>query len=484
MSRFVVRSEQLGLLSTLLKRVQDGVGTEAPGKCVLMRGRRRVGKSRLAEVFVEASGVPTLYFTASRQGIRELDFFAQEVAASDLPGASLFSGVRLDSWDSALRLLGQALPDGEPSVVVIDEFPYLVEQDSEVEATFQKQWDRSLSRKPVLLILIGSDLAMMEALNTHDRAFYQRGTEMVVPALSPSEAASIVGAPTAADAFDAYLLTGGLPLICDEWPAGVSIWDYLEQALSSPTSALIVSAERVLAAEFPSEALALDVLSQIGAGETTFTNIARAAGGLQATSLKRALDLLTTKRVVARELPLSTKPSKEARYRVADPYLRFWLAFVGPHMAEIERGRSDRVLRRIRDGWTSWRGRAIEPVVREALRRLLPFKGLAGEAVGGFWTRTNTPEVDLVGADRAPLVSRITFTGTIKWRETEPLDGSDLNALAHSTAQVPGAGHDTPLVAVSRSGVTARASVALGPEDLMEAWASEPSPAGRALSRM
>ena len=176
---FVGRKEQLSALEALLGRVRAGTGTTSPGKCLLMRGRRRVGKSRLAEVFVGSTGAPTLYFTASRQGKKELALFAEEAAASNLPGADLFVGVTLATWDAALGLLAQALPSNEPAVVVIDEFPYLVEHGTEVEATFQKQWDRLLSRKPVLLILIGSDLAMMEALNSHDRAFFQRGTEMV-----------------------------------------------------------------------------------------------------------------------------------------------------------------------------------------------------------------------------------------------------------------------------------------------------------------
>ena len=58
---------------------------------------------------------------------------------------------------------------------------------------------------------------------------------------------------------------------------------------------MIVSAERVLAAELPTDALARDVLGQIGAGEATFSRIARAAGGLQPASLSRALELLMTK---------------------------------------------------------------------------------------------------------------------------------------------------------------------------------------------
>ncbi len=130
------------------------------------------------------------------------------------------------------------------------------------------------------------------------------------------------------------------------------------------------------------------------------------------------------------------------------------------------------MLARIKASWTSWRGRAIEPIVRESLARLLPLDGLAAEAVGGYWTRTNVPEVDIIGADRNPLAKVITFAGSIKWLETEPFDNGDLNALAAATLQVPGASKDTPLIAVSRSGVgpNVNAAFKFGPNDLIKAW--------------
>ncbi len=48
---------------------------------------------------------------------------------------------------------------------------------------------------------------MMEALYARDMAFYQGGSEMVVPPLSPVETASIVGSPDAAAVFNAFLTT-------------------------------------------------------------------------------------------------------------------------------------------------------------------------------------------------------------------------------------------------------------------------------------
>lgn len=474
MVSFVGRTKELASLSRLLDRVERaGPGDDEPGRCVLVRGRRRVGKSRLVEELCRRANVPSVYFTASKQGALEPGLFAEEVASSSLPGRDLVAGAAPSTWDASLRLLAAALDDGDgPVIVVVDEFPYLMADDPSVEAVFQKQWDRQLSKRRVLLVLVGSDLAMMESLNTYGRAFYQRGTELVVPPLSPAETGAIVGADDAADAVDAYLVSGGLPLVCAEWPTGGSLWDYLEDALGEPTSALIVSAERALAAEFPDASLARTVLGRIGAGERTFSNIARASGGLQAASLSRALDLLATARVVAKELPLSTRPSREARYRVADSYLRFWLHFVDPYLAEIERGRGDLVIDRVRRGWSTWRGRAVEPVVREALVRLVPLGDLpATAAVGAYWTRTNDPEVDLIGADRSPVAGNVVWAGSVKWLEAAPLDQADVHHLAAQVARVPGGSASTPLIGVSRSGVVARGlAAALGPDELLDAW--------------
>ncbi|MGH3942677.1 MAG: hypothetical protein ACRDTG_29455 [Pseudonocardiaceae bacterium] len=116
---------------------------------------------------------------------------------------------------------------------------------------------------------------------------------MVVPPLSPADVLEMLAVPPA-DGFDAFLVSGGLPLILDEWPAGATVLDYLADALTDPTSALLVSGEWALAAEFPLESRARLVLAAIGAGERTYSLIAREAGGVSPASLGRALQLLAT----------------------------------------------------------------------------------------------------------------------------------------------------------------------------------------------
>lgn len=468
---FIGRTRELDMLAAELNAVGRG---DRQGRCVLLRGRRRVGKSRLVEVFCERARVPSVFYAAGGVHVQqELDQFVAEVLASDLPSRDALSGVVVQTWDAALRVLAGTLPADSPSIVVLDEVPYLTATDPGFEGSLQRAWDRYLSRKPVLLILIGSDLSIMEALDTYGRPFHQRGKAMVLLPLNPAEVAAMLDLD-AATALDAYLITGGLPLICQEWETAATIDSFLAAALAGSTSALVVSAERILAAEFPVEAQARTVLGAIGAGERTYTSIQRAAGGLPQASLSRALELLVRKRVVAAERPLSTRPSRETRYRVADPYLRFWLYFLGRHLDEIDRGRGDRVLSRIGAGWTSWRGRAVEPVVRDALARLLPDADVpdAG-AVGAYWTRTNDVEVDLVGADREPVANRLVFIGAIKWLEHRPFSRGDLATLTAARDRVPGADQSTPLIAVSRSGVAMPGlHASYTPENLLHAWPS------------
>jgi len=278
----------------------------------------------------------------------------------------------------------------------------------------------------------------------------------------------------AVDAFDAYLITGGLPMICQTWQRGQTMWDFLKESLNYSTSALIVSGERSLAAEFPPDAKPRPYLTAIGSGAKTFTNIGQAAGSPASTTLLRGLTMLIEKRIVAAELPLSTHVSKEKRYRITDPYMRFWLAFIEANFAELERGRGDRIFQRIQQSWTTWRGFAIEPIVRDAID-LLPNRRFADKVpvVGSYWTRSNKPEIDIVVADRKPIAKTIFELGSIKWFENKPFSNSDLNQLIRDSVQVPGCTKETEFVIVSRAGFQTTSAPhirQLSPEDLMRAW--------------
>nr|MDT0664221.1 ATP-binding protein [Micromonospora sp. DSM 115978] len=175
-----------------------------------------------------------------------------------------------------------------------------------------------------------------------------------------------------ADAIDAHLVSGGLPGILRYWPAGTAALDVIAQACADPASPLFTVPESVLAAEFPSPDQARRVLEAVGTGERTFANIAAAAGGrsgaLPSGSLSPLLRQLTAdKRILALDEPLSTKPGKPALHRVADTNLRLYLAALRDAHELAKRGRPEAAARVVQRRWASWRGRAVEPLVRASL---------------------------------------------------------------------------------------------------------------------
>lgn len=87
---------------------------------------------------------------------------------------------------------------------------------------------------------------------------------------------------------------------------------------------------------------------------------------------------------------------------------------------------------------TTWRGRAVEPVIRESLLRLLPDgRWPHAEAVGGWWNRQNSPEIDLIGADREPVAGAVHFIGSVKWLESHPFGRREYDALVRDMLAVP-----------------------------------------------
>lgn len=466
---FVGRRREIAVLSRILEGVRD----TRRGAFVSVRGRRRVGKSRLIEEFARASGSPYVYYVSTRQDLeRELARFQEALLASTLPMAETMRGTSFATWEAALTRAGSDATWEHPAIVVVDEFPYLSERDPDIEAVVQKVWDRSLQRQPVMLILIGSDVATMEALSEHGRPLYDRPRELVVQPLTPADIASILRLD-GGDALDAYLVIGGFPELALAWGPRRGLWDFLADSLEDPTSPLIVSAERSLRAEFPTQAQARTVLSLVGAGERSFGAI-QSRSGLPRASLDRALHQLADKRVVHKQLPYGGRAaSGSGRWLIADPYLRFWLRFVEPNVELTERGRGQLALELVRRDWEVYSGRAIEPIVRASIEQLLPDERF-GDArfVGGYWTRDNRIEVDLVGGTKRSAPTPVRFVGSVKWRRRARFGRADAAALASTRADVPGAGSDALLVGVSRGAFSdgGALDVRLSAEDLLGAW--------------
>ena len=470
MTGFVGRTREL---AALMRRVEHLERTGG-GYALAIRGRRQVGKSRLVQEFCDRSGLPYLYFTAvngdsEAEAVRGFSYALRESTLVEGPETvPLLDG---GDWGRAFALLAGHLPD-TPSVVVLDEVPWLAERSATFEGHLQVAWDRVLSRKPVLLLLLGSDVHMMERIGSYDRPFYGRADNMKLGPLNPAQTSDALGL-NAAEAIDAHLISGGLPGILHKWPHGMPPAEFVRMACEDSGSPLFSVPDYSLMAEFSSPDQAKSAVQAVGSGDRTHANIAAKVGGGQGALPSGTLSpilrrLVEEKQMLAQEHPLSVKPGKPALYHVADSNMRLYLGILRAAQAQVLRGRPEAAYNLFERRWTSWRGRAVEPLVRDALETVgvvggLPWEGV--NAVGGWWNRSFQPEIDLVGADQAPVASELFFVGSIKWLGT-PFDVRDLSTLLSGALHVPGYEPGrTGTVVVTLSGVSD--TRAMGPVDLL-----------------
>jgi uncharacterized protein len=453
---FIGRNAELALL----RRRLDRVAADGTGLAVAIRGRRQVGKSRLVQEFCDRAQVPYLFYTATKGAspVEAVGAFLAELRDSGLPSdRNLVPDHPVAGWPDAFRALASVLPDG-PAIVVLDELPWIAEQDELFDGALQTAWDRLLSRRPVLFLLLGSDLHMMERLTAYDRPFYGRADNLLLGPLNPADVGAGLSLD-AADAIDAHLMSGGLPGILRAWSEGVAALPFAEGECDDPASPLFGVPEAALLAEFPSPDMTRRVIEAIGGGDRTHANIAAEAGsragvvpsGTLSPLLRR---LIEEKHVLAVDEPLSVRAGRPSLYRVADSNLRFYLGIGRSVQEQIRRGRPAQARALLRRRWASWRGRAVEPMIREALSISaddLPWPDAV--AVGGWWNRAFDPEIDVVGANAAPTAATIYYAGSVKWLD-RPFDEHDLADLRRGAMAVPGfEPGQTALIAVSRAGV-------------------------------
>ena len=477
-SEFFGRQRELATLDTELRSATKS-GT---GRLLAIRGRRQVGKSRLVEHFAEQSGI-AYGVVAGMKGTPvdvQVHRAAETLRSSTrrLPALEAATALPPGNWYDLLSRLQLALDD-DPAILVIDEFPWANESSPGLDGLLQSLWDLTFARRPVLVLLIGSDEAMMDRLFEHDRPLFGRlDGNLVVEAFNPAETAQALGSSRApVEVFDTQLVTGGFPELVAHARRFRSVGALVEDALSRPHTLLADVAQISLAGEIADGTNTRLVLEAVGANEIGVVNFSRIAsdlgGGIAAnTAVSRATDILTgTKRILAVDIPAGDKGSRLKRYRIADPYLRFWFRFVEPQLRNIEVGRSDLALRTFSNDWNTWRGKAIEPIVRDGVMRLAPhleppFDSI--ETVGGWWDRRGEYEYDIVGCARGAIPVAI---GSIKWRERATFGANDLARLAKGREVIPKAG-TARLVAVSPRGAASgvEADLVLDAADVLSAW--------------
>lgn len=420
---FVNRESELGQLESWWATPAAAMG--------IVWGRRRVGKTALIEHF--ADGRPAIFHTGSgRPAAAELAALSR--AAMPFLAASFrdFDSRPFADWEEALETLAGLARD-KPLLLVLDELPALAETSPELPSLIRAAWDRLRGRTKLKLLLCGSAVRVMEAMQEERAPLYGRlDLALLLHPFRPHEAAQMLPSLSPARRALVWGLVGGMPLYLRWWDQRASVSANLLRLACTPGGQLLTEGQLVLATEGEGGELARQTLYAIAAGRTKFNEIEQAVRADPGRTLERLVAL----RLVERLVPVTEDPRRTRRrtYRIADNFLAFWLGLLDRYRPEIERGLGESILPVLVDSIDDHMGGPWEAAFRDHLRK----RAAAGElgegvvAIGPFWTAAADPtEIDAVAL--AGRRREAVLLGEAKWARR--VDGGRLRSELERKAQ-------------------------------------------------
>lgn len=134
-----------------LARLHD-LYDSADAELAVIFGRRRLGKTALVRESLKEYDDAVVYQAKQKTRALQLQQFI-DAAAESYPGVMRIR----QTWDEVLGYLAE-----QDAIIVLDEFPYLVEQDESLPSVLQAMFDHELDDSAATVVLVGSSISMME----------------------------------------------------------------------------------------------------------------------------------------------------------------------------------------------------------------------------------------------------------------------------------------------------------------------------------
>jgi uncharacterized protein len=330
-SIFIGRKQELERLSALYAKRSSSL--------VVVKGRRRIGKSRLIAEFASlhqrfwsfAGLAPHAGLNAQEQR----DHFGRQLSLMlKIPP------VTFADWSDAFEYLSLYLQNGD--IVLMDEISWMGMNDPTFIPKLKAWWDKQTAH--VLLFFCGSVSTWIEDNILKNTAFFGRiNLTITLDPLSIPESTELlqkIGVKNSYyDTYKLLSILGGIPWYLNQLNPSISADENIKQLAFEKNGLLVTEYDRIFHDLFNIQgATYKKILEALKDGAKTLVEIREKIGFPNGGTLSKMMGNLIIAGFVQKQSLWSFKtsnPLKQCLYRISDPYMRFYLKMIEPNLAKI-----------------------------------------------------------------------------------------------------------------------------------------------------
>jgi hypothetical protein len=336
--RFIGRKAEMARLNDFLSK--------RSARLIVVRGRRRIGKSRLLKEFSRQmksftfSGLPP----KPKQRTKSLSQRKEFVSQMEQQG---IPGIKPDDWSNLFWHLAQHSRKGRV-LIILDEISWMGNKDPDFLGKLKNAWDLHFSNNPeLILILCGSISSWIEENILSPTGYLGRvSLDLCLDELSINECDDFwepySDRLSSFEKFKILSVTGGVPLYLELiWPE-LSAEENIRQLCFMRGGFLVREFKQFFSDLFSRRSkLYQEIVECLTDGPKTLTQIREMLGKNRGGVYSTYLDNLVKASYVKRDFTWNfdtTKLGKQTKFRLSDNYLRFYLKYIAPQLMQIENG--------------------------------------------------------------------------------------------------------------------------------------------------
>jgi len=371
-TEFVDREDELNALNNAYKK--------PPFSFYPIYGRRRIGKTELIKQFIKDK--PHIYFLAT-EGTEKENILNFKNAAKDVIDLSLIK----DEFEEIFKYIAQTIK--EKTVIVVDEFPFLIKANKAISSIFQRIIDLYLSKANVFLVLCGSSVGMMykEVLGYKAPLYGRRTGQIEINPLVFEDVIKLLDKPVN-ECVKIYGVCGGVPFYLKEFVEKKDFFQLIEEKMFSGDALLNKEAIFILREELDEISRYASILGAIALGHTKLGDIMNHCGFRERLNISPYLHVLERLGIIEKEISVASRKNARGVYKIKDEFFKFYFRYVRPNESIIE-SNTKGVLNSIKKDYNAYLGEVFEHIAKELLIRKHHFS-----KIGRWWYKDN--EIDIV----------------------------------------------------------------------------------------